>query len=164
MKKWQEKCNYRRVKDSGGTVTAYLIMVDGTDVEVSKEVYLAYASADRRERYVEEEVEADKKLSLDKLEEDSVPLEALGVRTVPSAEESVLYIADAQERETQKARLSAALSGLEDSERLLLQAMFFDGLSTREYARRTGVTQHAVIKRRDRILRDIKKFFNNFSD
>ena len=30
------------------------------------------------------------------------------------------------------------------------------------YGRRTGVTQRAVIKRRDRILRDLKKYFENF--
>ena len=36
-------------------------------------------------------------------------------------------------------------------------------LSTREYARRIGVTQRAVIKRRDRILRDMKKYFEKFA-
>ena len=30
------------------------------------------------------------------------------------------------------------------------------------YGRRIGVTQRAVIKRRDRILRDLKKYFENF--
>ena len=42
-------------------------------------------------------------------------------------------------------------------------ALFFDGASTREYAQRMGVSQRAVIKRRDRILRDLKKFFENSS-
>ena len=31
------------------------------------------------------------------------------------------------------------------------------------YAQRMGVSQRAVIKRRDRILRDLKKFFENSS-
>ena len=34
---------------------------------------------------------------------------------------------------------------------------------TAVYARRIGVTQRAVIKRRDRILRDMKKYFEKFA-
>lgn len=48
-------------------------------------------------------------------------------------------------------------------DRELINALFFDGASTREYAQRMGVSQRAVIKRRDRILRDLKKFFENSS-
>ena len=47
---------------------------------------------------------------------------------------------------------------------MCIRDRFYDHVSTRAYARRIGVTQHAVIKRRDRILRDMKKFFEKFSD
>ena len=57
----------------------------------------------------------------------------------------------------------AALIALEDRDRQLITALFYDRLSTREYARRIGVTQRAVIKRRDRILRDMKKYFEKFA-
>ena len=46
----------------------------------------------------------------------------------------------------------------------MINALFFDGASTRDYAARIGITQRAVIKRRDRILRDLKKYFENFSN
>ena len=59
--------------------------------------------------------------------------------------------------------LLAALIALEDWDRQLITALFYDHLSTREYARRIGVTQRAVIKRRDRILRDMKKHFEKFA-
>ena len=59
--------------------------------------------------------------------------------------------------------LLAALIALEDRDRQLITALFYDRLSTREYARRIGVTQRAVIKRRDRILRDMKKHFEKFA-
>ena len=52
MKKWQEERNYRRVRNEGGEVIANIITVDGMDVEVPEDVYLAYAQADRRERYI----------------------------------------------------------------------------------------------------------------
>ena len=43
------------------------------------------------------------------------------------------------------------------------KVLSMERLSTREYARRIGVTQRAVIKRRDRILRDMKKYFEKFA-
>ena len=84
MKKWQEERNYRRVRNEGGEVIANIITVDGMDVEVPEDVYLAYSQADRRERYVREEMESGKLLSLDKLLEDEVPLEPLGVEMSPA--------------------------------------------------------------------------------
>ena len=65
MKKWQEERNYRRVRSEGGEVIANIITVDGMDVEVPEDVYLAYAQADRRERYITEEQSSGKLLSLD---------------------------------------------------------------------------------------------------
>ena len=60
--------------------------------------------------------------------------------------------------------LLLAMLSLNDSDRELINALFFDGASTRDYAARIGITQRAVIKRRDRILRDLKKCFENFSN
>ena len=62
MKKWQETRNYKRIKDQNGIIIN-IITVDGVDVEVNDEVFLAYSQADRRERYIIEEVEAGKLLS-----------------------------------------------------------------------------------------------------
>ena len=67
MKKWQENRNYRQTHDSNGDVTANIITVDGQDITVSEEVFLVYSRADRRERYITEEVEPGKILSLEKL-------------------------------------------------------------------------------------------------
>ena len=52
MKKWKEERNYRRIYNEAGEVIANIITVDGVDVEVAEDVYLAYSQADRRERYV----------------------------------------------------------------------------------------------------------------
>jgi hypothetical protein len=64
MKKWQETRNYRHIKDQNGIIIN-IITVDGVDVEVNDEVFLAYSQADRRERYITEEAEAGKLLSLE---------------------------------------------------------------------------------------------------
>ena len=82
----------------------------------------------------------------------------VGAETAPSAETEVLEREDLRNLAEQKQILLLALLSLKDIDRELINALFFDGASTREYAQRMGVSQRAVIKRRDRILRDLKKF------
>lgn len=163
MKKWQEERNYRRIYNEAGEVIANIITVDGLDVEVAEDMYLAYAQADRRERYLLEEQSAGKLLSLEQMAEDGLLPCFVGAEAAPSAEEEVLEREQAQHLAERKHILLLAMLALENADRELINALFFDGVSTREYARRIGVTQRAVIKRRDRILRDLKKYFENSS-
>ena len=162
MKKWQESRNYRQIRNQNGEIIANIITVDGTDVEVPEDIYQAYAQADRRERYLLEEQSAGKSLSLEQMEEDDLLSGYVGAETAPSAEEIALEWERAQELAERKQVLLLAMLALSDADRELITALFFDGVSTREYGRRIGVTQRAVIKRRDRILRDLKKYFENF--
>lgn len=157
MKKWQEERNYRRIRNEAGEVIANIITVDGMDVEVPEDVYQAYAQADRRERYVREEMEAGKLLSLDKLLEDDVPLEPLGVDLVPSAEDTSLEQEESSETAMQLKKLTEALSGLNTAERQLLQALYFEGIPAREYARQLGVYHRTVLYRRDKLLEKLRR-------
>ena len=164
MEKWQENRNYRKIRDENGTVIANIITVDGRDVAVTEDVFAAYAQMDRRERYLSEDVPAGgQQLSLEQRAEDGVLPDYVGAETAPSAEDCVLARESEREREELTSLLLAALIALEDRDRQLITALFYDHLSTREYARRIGVTQRAVIKRRDRILRDMKKYFEKFA-
>lgn len=106
-----------------------------------------------------EELEAGRLLSLEKLQEDHVPLEALGVEQEESAEDATLYMEGASEAEAQKARLTIALSELSPEEQALIQAIFFDGVPVREYARRLSVQLRTVQYRRDRLLEKLRKRF-----
>lgn len=157
MKKWQEERNYRRVRNEAGEVIANIITVDGMDVAVPEDVYLAYSQADRRERYVREEMESGKLLSLDKLLEDEVPLEPLGVEMSPSAEDTVAEREETSETVMQLKRLTEALSELNTAERQLLQALYFEGISAREYARQLGVYHRTVLYRRDQLLEKLRR-------
>ena len=157
MKKWQERRNYRQVKNDAGEIISYIITVDGVDVEVPEGVYRAYSQADRRERYVREEMEAGKLLSLDKLLEDDVPLEPLGVDLVPSAEATTLEQEESSETARQLKKLAEALSGLNTAERQLLQALYFEGIPAREYARQLGVYHRTVLYRRDKLLEKLRR-------
>ena len=127
-------------------------------------VNLAYSQADRRERYVREEQFSGKILSLEQMAEDDLLPDYVGAEAAPSAEEEALEREQAQSLAERKEMLLLAMLSLNDADRELINALFFDGASTRDYAARIGITQRAVIKRRDRILRDLKKYFENFSN
>lgn len=159
MKHWQEKRNYQHVRDEAGNVRSNIITVDGIGVEVSDEVYLAYTQLDRRERYLMEEVEADKKLSLDRLLKNGVPLERLGMEKSPSAEDIVLQHEAWQQQEQLLSRLSEALSSLTEEEWQMIQALYWEGVSAREYARRLGVYHRTVLYWRDKILEKLRQKF-----
>ena len=163
MKKWQESRNYRQVKNETGEIVSYIITVDGVDVEVREDVYRAYSQADRRERYLLEEQSSGKLLSLDQMAENDLLLSYVGAEAAPSAEDEVMDREQIRDLAEAKQVLLLAMLALNDADRELINALFFDCVSTREYARRIGVTQRAVIKRRDRILRDLKIYFEHFT-
>ena len=163
MKKWQENRNYRRIRDDSGKVVANIITVDGMDVCVTEDVFEAYTRMDRRERYLHEDAPTGKQLSLEQMAEDGILPDYVGAETSPSAEECCLEYERAAESEKLSGLLLAALISLENRDRQLITALFYDHLSTRECAALQGVSQRAVIKRRDRILRDMKKYFEKYS-
>lgn len=96
-------------------------------------------------------------LSLNKLLEDGVPLQKLGVEPIESAEDSVV----AQEDKAEWARLISLLPEvlikLPDKDKELIELLYFKNIPIREYARQIGVTHRAIIKRRNRILSNMKK-------
>ena len=112
MKKWQEERNYRRIYNEAGEVIANIITVDGVDVEVAEDVYLAYSQADRRERYVREEQFSGKILSLEQMAEDGVQPDYVGAETVPSAEDHLLARESGREWKELSGLLPAALISL----------------------------------------------------
>lgn len=158
VKNWKDSRNYRRIRDEYDNVVANIITINNVDIEVSEEVFLAYSQMDRRDRYLSEDAYSDRVLSLDRLEEDNMKLEFLGAEPQPSAEALYLEKAAAMERDAMRSRLISALNTLDDRDMELISAMFFEGVSAREYARRTGVSDMAVRKRRDRILKNLKNF------
>ena len=55
--------------------------------------------------------------------------------------------------------VAEALEQLKPEQRELIQALFFEGVSNEEYARRCGVTPGAISQRKATVLKKIKKFF-----
>lgn len=157
MKNWQRKRNYRRILDEDGNTVAYIITIDGTDVEVTEDVYRSYSEMDRRERYQEEAKAAQGFMSIGQMDDDDVMLEYVCPDLVESCEETVLAAIEAEEREKQLKIVRETLCELSENDRELMTALFVDGVGIREFARQKGVFDRAIRKRRDRVLKIIKE-------
>lgn len=133
----------------------YFIRLDMGEVcEVEREVYLCYYAGERQERY---QAERDRKyglLSIEAMAETMFEDGECGYDFLPSGEESI------PEQVVSKMlteKLYDTLDKLSETDRHLINALFFDGVSLRGYARKIGVTHRTVQKRRDGILSKLKQ-------
>jgi len=168
MQNWRKNRNFRKIRNADGTFT-YVISVDGLKTEVSEEIYNAYAQGgykmenmefgikndrvlqDADGRAVRDEhgnpiVLPEREVSLDKLigEDWDFP------SSEPSAEDTVLARLEIE-------ALHSCLELLDADERKLIDALFFDGLTEREYSARTGIPQKTINDRKRRVLEKLEK-------
>lgn len=151
MKEWQKSRNYRRLKDQNGVVISRIVTIDGIDIEVTEEVFCVYAQAERRERYITDEQEMGKILSLDQLQADGLFMSVLEEHLPSSAEAEAI-----QAEELYLLRI--ALRQLNPDEAALIRSIFFEGLSERQLSKRTGVPYMTIHNRKVRILKKLKYF------
>lgn len=132
----------------------YVIKVEGKMIEVSQDVYYAYFRMERQERWQEEKRKKHNILSYDALDtSETVGEDTIADMVSPSVEE--ITIAN-----DIRNRLHHAVAALPKAERELIQAIYFDGVSEREYAVLRGITQTGVNKQRRKILSKMKSFLN----
>lgn len=143
------------------------IWVSGQTIEVTDEVYDAYMKGDRKMRYFENDLKTERILldedgqirqiipsredSLDRLMDDNA--EQFSDRH-ESVEDMVL-------RKISVERLYAALSTLSEKERELIEALFFEEKTERDVASAMGISQPAVHKQKNKILKKLKLFLEN---
>ena len=170
MNDWQKNRNFRKVKNDNGTFT-YIITVDKQDVEVSEAVYKEYATSARRMEYTEQELKRNRvsrnpqsgKPVLDEygqpiiLPEREISLEKMldedweFPSSEPSPEDVVIAELDME-------ALHRCLDLLSADERKLIDALFFEGFTEREYAKTLGVSQVAVNKRKNKVFEKLKNY------
>lgn len=132
----------------------YMIKVDGKLVEVTPDVYYAYFRMERQERWQEEKQQGHAVVSYDALDDDeTVGVEVVPDLTTPSMEEAVMT------REIHE-KLHRAVDALPKAERELIQAIYFDGFTEKEYAVSSGLSQQGVSYRLRKILSKLRIFMN----
>lgn len=132
----------------------YMIKVEGKLVEVTPDVYYAYFRMERQERWQEEKQQGHAVMSYDALDDgETVGVEVVPDLTTPSMEEAVMT------REIHE-KLHRALDALPKAERELIQAIYFDGFTEKEYAVSSGLSQQGVSYRLRKILSKLRIFMN----
>ena len=132
----------------------YIIKVEGKLVEVTPEVYYAYFRMERQERSQEEKKQRNEVLSYDALDNgETVGIEAVPDLTSPSMEERAVT------REICE-KLHRAVDALPRAERELIQAIYFDGFTEKEYAVSSGLSQQGVSYRLRKVLSKLRIFID----
>jgi RNA polymerase sigma factor (sigma-70 family) len=140
------------------------IKIGKLSVPVSKEIYKEYYKMRRRERYMEEDIKVGR---IDIDPETGEPT------FIPSKEDSIERLmelgADFVDEQPSiedilcdKATLlilQEALKELNREEQELIQALYHKNLTVREVAKQENTSHVTVIKRRDKILAKLRKFF-----
>lgn len=130
------------------------LSLHGMLMEVTEEDYISYYKDKRRQRYIEERAKKFGTFSYDALTTDEFNGEDILVDSVTDISKEVEY-------HLMLEKLLNVFQGLTSDEQALVKAIYFDGLSEREYAAQLGVYPNAVHKRKVRILEKLKKMMEN---
>lgn len=132
----------------------FFIPIEGKLIEVEENVYITYYKMGRRERYLVERDQKNGVLSYDALDqEEIVGQEMMNDPEADSLEDLVM----AKEL---KSKLHRCVEILSKSERELIQAIYFDGMSDTEYSKRIRKSQQTVSYRRKKVLSKLKRLMN----
>ena len=133
----------------------YYINVPGALVEVSEGVYFAYYQEKRRGRTLREKDERNGAVSYDGLDTP----ELTGQEMIPDRD--AVSVEDAAIANILRGELRRCLALLDEPDRQLIQALYFEGLSERKYAKRVEIPQQTISDRKRRILARLKKLLEN---
>ena len=129
------------------------IPLHGMIMEVDKDAYLEFYKTQRRQKYINERSKDNNDISFDSL------------TTADFNGENILIGSDNTEdqaiRNIMSEDIRHVISMLKSSDRELIHAMFYEGLSERQYAECCGVNRNAIHKREVRILEELKKFLES---
>lgn len=139
------------------------VWIGKTKVSVSEEIYREYRKMIRREKYLEKEVKVGK---------ITIDTENERVNFIDSKEDSIQrlsdlgeYFADEQLVEDvicDKATLlilQEAMAELNQEEQELVQSIYYQNQTTRKIAEQQNVSQPAIVKRQQKVLGKLKKYF-----
>jgi RNA polymerase sigma factor (sigma-70 family) len=170
MNNWRKYRNFRKVENPGGPAGSfkYIIRVSGQDVEVGQELYREYATSSRKMEYMEFDLKRDRVLKdrNNKVlkDENGLPI-ALPEREVSlemlisegwDCPDDGLQPDDDVIQKMEFDELHHCLGLLSDDERALIKALFFDGMTEREYSMKSGIAQKTINDRKHRVLAKLK--------
>ena len=144
---YEEYQKYVSHKKQRGNV--YFVCIQNTLLEVTEDMYMKHYRAIRRKKYLTREVPYEI-LYYQSLDTDEILGEEL------LYDSSGLSIEDKAIHHIYADKLYSAMEQLTDEERDLLYRLYYQGLSERILAKQLGISQAAVHKRKEKILKQLR--------
>ena len=144
----------------------FFISINGEQIEVTKEVYLTYYRSKRRDRYYERDIKTETPIrdrdghiiGYAPAREDSLDRLIEAGEDFAAEQESV---EDTAIRRLMSDKLHKALDKLSGSDRALIDALYFQGMTERKYADISGIPQKTINDRKNRTLIKLRKILEN---
>ena len=127
----------------------YTLLVRGTRITVTKEVYKAYYHYRDREKYLDKLAE-DNNISLEGCNEKGISVEYIISAAEDSMEDEII------QRDMVK-RLKQCLLQLNEAERQIIKALYYLKKSEHQLSAETGIPRMTIHNRKKRILSQLKK-------
>ena len=125
------------------------IPLHGMLMEVSKDAYKSFYKDKRRQKYLNERSDDNGDFSYDMLTTDEFNILVDEVAdTAGEAEKNLLLD-----------KLRLVIAGLSEDERQLLDALYYQGLTERDWSAQSGIPQKTINDRKKRLLIKLRKFF-----
>lgn len=142
---------YRR-KTNSAYIDKRFIALHDMLMEVSESDYYDFYKVKRRQKYIDEEANRSGVLSYHALDTDDMSGEEIIVDKYPYVEEQVLKKLDIE-------TMLMCLSKLDEADRKLLIALYFDGKSEQQLSKDTGIPRRTINYRKQRAITRLKKLF-----
>ena len=133
----------------------YRVRSCGTLVPVTQEVYQAYYQAKRHDKTLCEKDERNGLVSYDGMDTEDI----LGEEVIPDRD--TVSVEDTAIANILRGKLRYCLTLLDAPDWELIHALYFEGMSERQLAKRTGIPQRTINDRKQRTLRTLKKLLEN---
>lgn len=127
----------------------FKIKINKELISVSEEIYISYYKMERRERYLNE-VSLEKDLSYNQLMDKEYPIEVKMSKPQNLIEDEIV-------EKIMIEKMTIAIKSLDNSERLIIHELFFNGKSIRELAGTLGISKSTLHEQKDKILKKLRK-------
>ena len=121
-------------------------------MEVPEDAYKAFYKRKRREKYLKDRSKDNGDFSYDMLTTDEFNGEDILV-------DAVADTAGEAEKNLLLDKLRLVIAGLSEDERQLLDALYYQGLTERDWSAQSGIPQKTINDRKKRLLIKLRKFF-----
>src|SRR5659263_274481 len=142
------------------------IFLEGQSVEVSDEVFVAYMQGDRKMRYMEQDLKVER-IVIDPITRDA--------KVIQSREDSFDRLTDENKKEFAAqqdnveeitirnimiSEMREYLKLLNESEKALVNALYFQNMLETKYAKKIGISKQAVNQKMKRTINKLRNMMN----